>query len=176
MQPNLREQMLMQGQVDGVFGYVNTIRFSAKLMGVEENQLRYINYGDYGMDLYSNAIIVSKKLTQEKPEAVRGLVRAINMGILDTLKDPDAAVAAVAKREALIKFPVERERLDATLRDEMNHPEIAKIGLGNVDLDRLKKSIDILVEANELPRTPTVAEIFTPAFLPPLADLPKKLF
>jgi len=62
------------------------------------------------------------------------------------------------------------------LRDEMNHPEIAKIGLGNVDLDRLKKSIDILVEANELPRTPTVAEIFTPAFLPPLADLPKKLF
>jgi NitT/TauT family transport system substrate-binding protein len=176
MQPNLREQMLMQGQVDGVFGYVNTIRFSAKLMGVEENQLRYINYGDYGMDLYSNAIIVSKKLIQQKPEAVRGLVRAINMGILDTLKDPDAAVAAVAKREALIKFPVERERLDATLRDEMNHPEIAKIGLGNVDLDRLKKSIDILVEANELPRTPTVAEIFTPAFLPPLADLPKKLF
>ena len=58
MQPNLREQMLMQGQVDGVFGYVNTIRFSAKLMGVDDKQLRYINYGDYGMDLYSNAIIV----------------------------------------------------------------------------------------------------------------------
>src|SRR5262249_13822294 len=176
MQPNLREQMLMQGQVDGVFGYVNTIRFSAKLMGVEENQLRYINYGDYGMDLYSNGIIVSKKLTREKPETVRGLARDINKGIVDTLKEPDAAVAAVAKREPLIKFPVERERLDATLREEMNHPEIAKIGLGNVDLDRLKRSIDILVEANELPRTPTVAEIFTPAFLPPLTDLPKKLF
>jgi len=27
--PNLREQMLKGGQVDGVFGYVNTIRFSA---------------------------------------------------------------------------------------------------------------------------------------------------
>src|SRR3984893_10540619 len=39
MQPNLREQMLMQGQVDGVVGYVNTIRFSAKLMGVEDKQL-----------------------------------------------------------------------------------------------------------------------------------------
>ena len=34
MQPNLREQMLMQGQVDGVFGYVNTIRFSRKRCGV----------------------------------------------------------------------------------------------------------------------------------------------
>src|SRR5271155_3406324 len=177
MQPNLREQMLLQGQVDGVFGYVNTIRFSAKLIGVDpEKQLRFMNYGDYGMDLYSNAIIVSKKLAKDNPAAGRGLVAAINHGLEDALKDPDAAVAAVAKREPLIKIPVERERLDATLKDEMNHPEIAKIGVGNVDLARLQKSIDILVEANNLPRTPKASEIFTPDFLPPAADLPKKLF
>jgi NitT/TauT family transport system substrate-binding protein len=176
MQPNLREQMLMQGQVDGVFGYVNTIRFSAKLIGVNDDQLRYINYGDYGMDLYSNAIIVSRKLVKDNPAAVKGLVHAINRGLVDALKEPDAAVAAVVKREPLIKVPVERERFDATLADEMNHPEIARIGLGNVDPERLKTSIDILVEANNLPRTPTVAEIFTPAFLPPQGDLPKKLF
>jgi len=120
MQPNLREQMLMQGQVDGVFGYVNTIRFSAKLMGVEDSQLRYINYGDYGMDLYSNAIIVSKKLAKENPKAVAGLVRAINRGLIDSLKDIDASVAAVAKREPLIKVPVEKDRFIATLQSEMN--------------------------------------------------------
>ena len=97
MQPNLREQMLMQGQVDGVFGYVNTIRFSAKLLGVDpDKQIRFINYSDYGMDLYSNAIIVSKKLAKDNPAAVRGLLAAINHGLEDALKDPDAAVAAVA--------------------------------------------------------------------------------
>jgi NitT/TauT family transport system substrate-binding protein len=177
MQPSLREQMLMQGQVDGVFGYVNTIRFSAKLIGVDPSkQIRFINYGDYGLDLYSNGIIVSKKLVKDNPEAVRGLVAAINHGIEDALKDPDAAVAAVAKREPLIKVGVERERLDATLQDEMNHPEIAKIGLGNVDTARLKRSIDILVEAVNLPRTPSPDKIFTPAFLPPADAMPKKLF
>jgi len=177
MQPNLREQMLMQGQVDGVFGYVNTIRFSAKLIGVDpEKQLRWINFGDYGMDLYSNAIIVSKTLAKDKPEVVRGLLRAINKGLVDALRDPDAAIAAVAKREPLIKTAVERERFDATLQDEMNHPEIAKLGLGNVDPARLKKSIDIMVEANGLPRTPPVEEIFTSEFLPAASDLPKKLF
>ena len=177
MQPNLREQMLMQGQVDGVFGYVNTIRFSAKLIGVDpDKQLRFINYGDYGMDLYSNGIIVSKKLVKEKPEVVRGFVRALNKAVIDSLKDPKMAVNAVLKREPLIKFDVELERMDATLKDEMNHPEIAKIGLGNVDEARLKRSIDILVEASALPRTPKVDEIFTPAFLPPAADLPKTLF
>ena len=176
LQPNLREQMLMGGQVDGVLGYVNTIRFSARAMGVDDDKIRYINFGDYGMDLYSNAIIVSKKLAKENPAAVRGLLAAINHGLEDALKDPDAAVAAVAKREPLIKVAVERERLDATLKDEMNHPEIAKIGVGNVDTDRLKRSIDILVDADNLPRTPTVSEIFTPEFLPPTSDLPKKLF
>src|SRR3954470_16653446 len=176
MQPNLREQMLMQGQVDGVFGFVNTIRFSAKLMGVQDGQLRYINYGDYGMDLYSNAIIVSRKLVKENPKAVAGLVRAINRALIDSLKDIDASVAAAAKREPLIKVSVEKERFVQTLKDEMNHPEIAKIGLGNIDPERLKKSIDILVDANGLPRTPAVSEIFTPAFLPDAKDLPKKLF
>jgi len=177
MQPNLREQMLMQGQVDGVFGYVNTIRFSAKLIGVDpDKQIRFINYGDYGMDLYSNGIIVSKKLVKENPKAVTGLVRAINRGLIDSLKDIDASVAAVARREPLIKVPVEKDRFVATLQSEMNHPEIAKIGLGNIDPERLKKSIDILVDANALPRTPSVDEIFTPAFLPPAADLLKKLF
>ncbi|NWG24456.1 MAG: ABC transporter substrate-binding protein [Pseudorhodoplanes sp.] len=176
MQPNLREQMLLQGQVDGVFGYVNTIRFSAKMIGADDKQLRFINYGDYGMDLYSNAIIVSRKLIKENPKAVAGLIRAINKGLQDSLKDLDASVAAVAKREPLIKVPVEHERFVATLKDEMNHPEIARLGLGNIDPERLKKSIDILVEANGLPRTPKVEEIFTAEFLPPAADLPKKLF
>lgn len=176
MQPNLREQMLMNKQVDGVFGYVNTIRFSAKLMGVADKDIRYINFGDYGMNLYSNGIIVSKKLVAEKPEVVKGLVAAINQGLQDALKDPDAAIAAVVKREPLIKPAVEKERFMATLQDEMNSPEIAKIGLGNVDKERLKKSIDILVEANGLTRTPSVDEVFTDKFIPPVAELPKKLF
>jgi NitT/TauT family transport system substrate-binding protein len=176
MQPNLREQMLMQGQVDGAFGYVNTIRFSAKLIGVGDDKIRYINYGDYGMDLYSNAIIVSKKLASEKPDAVKGLVRAINKGLADALKDPDAAVAAVAKREALLKVPVERERFDATLKDEMNHPEIATVGFGGIDPQRMKRAIDVLVEAQELPRTPSVDEIFSSKFLPAKDDRLEKLF
>lgn len=174
-QPNLREQMLMGKQIDGAFGYVNTIRFSAKLMNVPEKDIRYIKYGDFGMDLYSNAIIVSKKLTKEHPEVVKGLIEAINHGVKDALKDPDAAIDAVAKREPLIKKPVEHERFVATLQDEMNSPEIAKIGLGNIDKARLKKAIDILVDAQSLPRTPTVDEIYTDKFMPPVSELPKKL-
>ncbi len=176
MQPNLRENMLMQGQVDGVFGYVNTIRFSAKLAKIDEDKIRYIKYGDYGMDLYSNAIIVPKKMVKEKPELVKGFLRALNKGMQDSIKDPEASVAAVAKREPLINGKLERERFDTTFADEMNHPEIKKIGLGNLDEARLKKSIDIMVDALSLPRSPAISEVWNGSFLPPAAELPHKLF
>ncbi|RYF65547.1 MAG: ABC transporter substrate-binding protein, partial [Comamonadaceae bacterium] len=52
MAPNLREQMLTRGQIDAGFGYVTTVTFSAKGMGLDPaKDLRFIRYGDYGMDL-----------------------------------------------------------------------------------------------------------------------------
>jgi NitT/TauT family transport system substrate-binding protein len=173
MQPSLREQMLMQGQVDGVFGYVTTIRFSAKLAGIDpDKQMRFIKFGDYGMDLYSNAIIVSRKFVKEHPEAVKGFLKALNHSIKDAIADPQAAIDAVAIREPLIKPALERAKLDATMAEEMSHPEIAKIGLGDVSDERMTKAIDILVKAKELPRAPAASEIFDRSFLPPASERP----
>lgn len=176
MQPSLREQMLQRGQVDGVFGFVNTIRFSAKLVGINpDTQFRFINYGDFGMDLYSNCLIVSRKLVNDHPEQLRGIVRAFNRGLKDTLANHDAAVDAVAAREPLINKPVEKERLIATLKDEMSHPEIARVGLGAVDPERFAKSIGIVAEAFGLARRPSPDECFTAAFLPPMAERVTKI-
>ena len=176
MAPNLREQMLMRGQVDGVFGYVNTIWFSAKLAGIDpEKELRFINYGDYGMDLYSNAIIFSRSFVKENPQAVKGFLKALNKAINEVVANPVTAMDYMMKREPLLKRDVEEERLQATLKAEMSHPEIARIGLGDVDDARLKRSIALVVDANQLPRTPTPNEIFDRAFLPPRADRLSKL-
>lgn len=173
---NLREQMLRTEQVEGVFGYVNTIRFSAMLSGMNPDEdIRFIKFSDYGMDLYSNAMIVSKTLATESPELVKGMNWAINEGIKDTLADMDAAIDAVASREPLIDKEVEKLRLIATLQDEMNAPEIAETGLGNPDEERFKRAIEIVVEARGLPRTPDMSEVFTPEFLPPADDRIYKL-
>ncbi|WP_441244481.1 ABC transporter substrate-binding protein [Tardiphaga sp. 768_D3_N2_1] len=173
MQPNLREQMLMKDQVDGVFGYITTIRFSARLIGIDpEKEIRFIKFGDYGMDLYSNAIIVSRKFAKENPDAVKGFLKALNRGVKDAMADPKAAIEAVQKREPLIKPEIERARLEATLSDEMTSPEISKIGHGDINDERMSKAIDILVSAKELPRTPKIGDVFDRSFMPPLADRP----
>ncbi|WPB57153.1 ABC transporter substrate-binding protein [Xylophilus sp. GOD-11R] len=176
MAPNLREQMLMRGQVDAVFGYVNTIRFSAKLAGIDpDKQLRFINYGDYGLDLYSNAIVFSRSFIKENPAAVKGFLKALNRAVGDVIANPEAAMDYVMKREPLLNRAVEKERLLATVQAEMSHPEVARIGFGDVDDARLQRSIALVVESDQLPRTPTVGEVFDRSFLPVRADRLSKL-
>ena len=176
MAPNLREQMLLRGQVDAIFGFTNTVYFSAKLVGIDpEKDLRFINYADYGMDLYSNAIVFSRAFVKDNPKAVAGFVKAVNRAINDSLANPEAAMDTVMKREPLLKRDVEKERLLATIKEEMNHPEVAKIGFGDVDPVRLKRAIAMVVDANGLPRTPPNDEVFDRSFLPPRADRASKL-
>ena len=176
MTPNLREQMLKQGQVDAVFGYINTIWFSAKAFGMDpEKDLRFINYADHGLDLYSNTIVVSRQLAKDNPNAVKGLLKALNRAIGDTLANPEAGMDTVLKREPLVKRDIEKERLIATIKEEMSAPEIAKIGLGDVTDERLEKTINVVVEANGLTRKPSKDEVFSRAFLPPRAERLSKL-
>ena len=175
MAPNLREQMLARGQVDATLGYVTTVSFSAKAMGMDPaKDLRFIRYADNGMDLYANTLFFSRPFVKENPKAVAGFLRAVNRAIKDVIADPDAGVDAVMKREPLLKREVEKERLLATLRNDMSHPEIARIGLGDVDDERLRRGIAILVEAAQLPRTPAPGEIFDRGFLPARDQRPSR--
>ncbi|MBU6269711.1 MAG: ABC transporter substrate-binding protein [Betaproteobacteria bacterium] len=177
MAPNLREQMLMRGQVDAVFGFVTTVSFSAKAMGLDPTrELRFIRYGEHGMDLYSNAVFFSRGFVKDNPKAVQGFLRALNRAMRDVIADPDAAIEAVLKREPLLKREVEKEKLLFTLRSDMSHPELARLGVGDVDDARLRKAIGIVVEANQLPRSPAPAEVFDRSFLPPRAERPARLF
>ena len=167
--------MLLRGQVDAIFGFTNTVYFSAKLVGIDpEKDLRFINYGGYGLDLYSNTILFSRNFVRDNPKAVQGFLKALNRAIAETVANPEVAMDTLMKREPLLKREVEKERLMATLKEEMNHPEIAKIGLGDVDMARLKRSIGVVVEANQLTRTPTPEEVFNRSFLPARADRPSK--
>lgn len=171
MAPNLREQMLWRGQIDAAFGYVTTVTFSAKAMGLDPaKDLRFIRYGDFGMDLYSNAVFFSKSFVTDNPKAVQGFVKALNRAVKEVAANPDAGVDFAIKREPLLKRDVEKEKLLATIRNDMSHPEIARIGFGDVDDERLKKAIGIVVEANQLPRTPTPNEVFNRSFLPARAE------
>jgi NitT/TauT family transport system substrate-binding protein len=80
--------------------------------------------------------------------------------------NPDVGMDAVMKREPLLKRDVEKERLLQTIEYEVLSSEMKQIGIGDVDEERLKKGIVLLVENLKLPRTPATSEVFSRAYLP----------
>jgi len=175
MAPNLRAQMLMRGDIDGAFAFHTGIYMDTKALGANpDKDLRFIKYADYGLDLYSNAIIVSKALIKDNPNAVKGFVRALNRGIKDSKADPVAAVKSVLKREPLLNEEIERQRLALTFALDMGAPETEQIGLGDVLDSRVKRNIQIVVQANQLSRSPEPGEVFDRGFLPPMTERIKK--
>jgi NitT/TauT family transport system substrate-binding protein len=176
MAPNLQEQMMIRGQVDAVAIFTATSYMNLVALKLDpDKDFRWISYADAGLDLYSNGVMVSPKLAREKPEAVKGLVRAINRALKECVASPDAAVALLAKTEPLINSDIEKRRLTYVYDTLMATPEATRLGIGDVDDARLARAIAVITESYELAKPPTPGRVFDRAFLPPAVErkLPK---
>lgn len=171
MAPNLQEQMLLRGQVDAsaVFSVTSYMNLVAQKLDPDKD-IRWFHYAEHGIELYSNGILVSQQLAKDRPQVVAGLVRAVHKGLRDTLADPDAAIEALARREPLIDKDLEKRRLMYALKTVMFTPEVATAGVGDVNDDRLRRSVAQLAGVFELPRQPAPGEVFDRRFLPPLSE------
>jgi NitT/TauT family transport system substrate-binding protein len=171
MAGNLQEQMLIRGQVDAsaVFNVTSYMNLVAQNLDPDKD-IRWFHYADYGIELYSNGVMVSPQLIKDKPQVVSGLVRAIHKGLLDAIANPDAAIEALAKREPLINKDLEKRRLMYALKTVVFTPEVATAGVGDINDERLKRSVEQLAAVFEMPRQPAPSEVFDRRFLPPLAE------
>jgi NitT/TauT family transport system substrate-binding protein len=168
--PAIRETLLARGDVDGITGFYFTSLLNLEARGVKPADILALRYPDFGVELYGNAIIASPKLIAEKPKAVEGFLRAFNKALKETIARPEAAIPTVKERDPLIDVALETRRLKLALESSVVTPEVKQIGLGAVTPERLKRSIAETVEAYALPKVPSAAELFNPAFLPSKAD------
>jgi NitT/TauT family transport system substrate-binding protein len=171
MAPNLQEQMLLRGQVEASAVFSATSYMNFVSMGVDpEKDVRWIFYNDLGLDLYSNGVLVTAKLAKEKPQAVTGLVKAVNRAMKECIAQPDACIDNLAKNEPLINKDIEKRRMIYVLKSNVLTPESSEIGLGDVTDARMVRAISQIVDSYELTRTPATNEIFNRSFLPPKQD------
>lgn len=167
---------LLAGRWDGLFGFVNTLSAAAIDAGLEPRQvLRFIEYHDHVPELYGMALMVSRQLAADEPETVRALLRAFNRGLRATVEDPDAAIDALVKRNPAMNREANRRRLLGTLELEMGRAEGARLGIGDLDDARLDAGIGLIAETKGLPQRPAAADLFSRAFLPPLAERVRSL-
>jgi NitT/TauT family transport system substrate-binding protein len=169
--PQLRETMLIQDQAQAVTGFLTTSLLALKGAGVSLDDVVTMRYRDHGIDLYSGALITSKKFAEADPEAVRGFIRASVRGHLDALKDPAASVEALKTRDPLIDPKIEQERLQLSIDELILTPHVEASGFSAVDPARMQRAIDTLAATYAFPRKLSVEDVYSDAYLPPAADL-----
>ncbi|MDO8877266.1 MAG: ABC transporter substrate-binding protein [Pseudolabrys sp.] len=167
----VREPMLAAGQVDAITGFSFSSFINLKDKGVPVDDIVVLLMADYGVNLYGNVIIVNPKFAAEKPEAVKGFLRAFVKGVKDTVKSPDTAVDSVLKRNDIAKKPTELERLNMAIRDNIVTAEVKANGYGGIDNARFAKAIEqIGLTYKWKAAAPKTEDIFDASFLPSAAD------
>jgi NitT/TauT family transport system substrate-binding protein len=162
---------VVAGRAAGAFGYVST--FTGSIVSANPQLLkrvRFLRYADWAPDLYGSVLMASQRLLREEPDVVTRVVRALNRGVMDLMRQPEPAFESVMRAHPGLPRAAERARLQATLDLEMN-PELPaghrQTGLGDIDVPRLERGIALMMRGSALPRTPGAQEIFTAAHLPP---------
>ncbi len=171
MAPNLQEPLLIKGDIEGALVFNITSYFNLVLNRQDpDKDFTFLSFGDYGLDLYSNGLMVSQKLLKENPKAVAGLVRATNKAMIEIGKDQAIGMKGVMNYDNLVNEAVEKRRLQYSFSELIVSPEMKEIGIGDIKDDRMARAIGIVVDGYQLQRVPAPAEVFSRQFLPPRAE------
>ena len=169
VQPQVREPLLVRGEIDFAAAWVMTAVPSLLGLGVKRDEINVMMLRDHGVDLYANAVFTTPAFARQHPDAVRGFVKATIQSWQQAASDPDAAIAALKRAEPLSDPAVELGRLKWALEFVVT-PAVRKSGMGDVDMARLNRHIEIVTDGFQLPRKLATAMVFDASFLPPPAE------
>lgn len=166
----LRDTMLMKGDVDGVVGFDYTTIFNLIEAGAKLEDINLLYFSDFGFDFPGNSLIVNPEVLQKNPDLVRRVAAATARTWVAGNKDRPAAIAAVMKRDRLLKQDTELARMSWVYDKLILTPAVKQNGLGHIDTARVTNGINVLKEGFNLAQAPTLEQVYDGRFLPPVAD------
>ena len=166
----LREPMLVRGDVAAVAGFTTSSVMSIRELGVPEDQIVTLLYKDYGIDVYGMALWTTVAFADANPKTVAAVVRASNRGLKEAIADPRAAVASLKSRDALLNMDIERDRLLFAHKHVTLTPFVAANGLGTVVPERMRQTVRAVLDSFGIKTDLPLDKVYTDRFLPPQAE------
>lgn len=168
MDLRLREAVFMRKEVEAVTGFDSTVWLNLRGLGVKFEDISIMPYARHGLDLYANTITVSRKFLRENEAAIPGFLRACAHGWRDAVTDPAAVTESLAKVDPLVKKDIELDRLKWVVDHQIRGPETDRIGIGQIEMPRLVRSIEQLSKGLQLSGMTPPEKIWTDRYLPPI--------
>ncbi|WP_420861874.1 ABC transporter substrate-binding protein [Algirhabdus cladophorae] len=161
-----REPMLAEGNIAAITGFSFSSTLNLKRLGVPADDISVLLMADYGVDLYGNAIIVNTDFAAANPEAVTGFLSAVGKGWKDAIATPDAAIAALMKRNPAADAALETERLQMAIDANVLTDFVQANGMGTIDADRMSSAIEQTKSVYEFQTEPDASLYFDSSYLP----------
>jgi NitT/TauT family transport system substrate-binding protein len=163
----LRDSMFAQGNFDAIIAYADSM-LNVRTLGLDLSEVGRLDYADWGLNFYGNAMIASRQIIDSNPEAVRGAVQAVAKAWRDAARDQRPVIDALVKRNNLAKREVDLERLQFIIKNQVVSPFTQANGIGAVDQKKLDENLKLVAEGFNLASVPSLADIFDDRFLPPI--------
>ena len=153
---------LASKQVDVVFDYYSGAPFFYKALGQENT--KYMMFADYGVDVYSNALVVTDKYAKENGSIIKRFVKASLRGWEFTLKNPEEAIDILVKNRPEIDKPLMLGNLKLII-DLFRTDRYKQNGIGWVDDNKMADSIKIISQYRDLKVNMKPSDVYTNEFL-----------
>jgi NitT/TauT family transport system substrate-binding protein len=168
--PQLREPMLARGDADAITGFETSGIFSLRAVNVNPAEIVSMRYSAFGVQLLSTALLVRRPYAEANARTVTAMIRAIARGHIEAFRDPDAAIAALVRRDPTAPAPLEKERLMANF-EFIRTPEVISGGFANLSAARVQGAIDTIRAAFDIAAPLAANDLYMPQFLPPADQL-----
>lgn len=162
---------LLSGQIDALAEYNVAKPLYDKAAAENGLELGVMNFADYGLDVYSNGILVTEQLIAEKPDMLRKFLKGLYRGFAYAYDNIDEAVDIMLKYEPNLDKAVVKAQLLLD-KESVLVPDVLEHGYGYISAEKMKSTLDVVAEAYELAQPPTVDEMYDTSFLPSMQDVP----
>jgi len=171
MDPPLRETMLVRGDVDAITGFTFTSLLNLNARGIKDEEVVVMPLPQYGVKLYGNAIIASDAFVKQKPEAIKGFLRAFAKAAKDVMANPEEAIKSVKERDGLIDEKLELRRLKLAIGSSIATANAKAEGFGQVSAPRMSLMASQVSDAYNTKTRVDPNAIWNASFLPSRAEL-----
>ncbi|HEY0181538.1 MAG TPA: ABC transporter substrate-binding protein [Rhodopila sp.] len=93
--PNVRQRLLMEGQVDAICGFAISI---APVFVANNKPVRFMLYSSAGLKFYNNALLTRPEVLKAEPKLCADMARGIMQAVRFCLLQPQDAVALFLKQ------------------------------------------------------------------------------
>lgn len=162
---------LFAGRVDFVPTFITMSPNYRAIAAKEGKEIVEIKFSDWGLDIYSNGLIVTDKLIKENAGLVKRFVHATMKSWEWALDNREEALNMFMKAQPEVDPKLAREHWKIAI-DHLLTPTAYEKGIGYIDEKKMKLTSDVIYEFHDLPKAVPVQELYTNEFLPKI--LPKR--